>query len=107
VNEAALRAKTKSREGKRAVEMPGLWKEWKAKSRLPTLSTSPLEISPTAGEISTFPQLRRRRRMETCKTQSRFFTFPTATDSLSLKAKKQGRGTGFALRPAAGAPRPA
>src|SRR3989442_14151216 len=86
--------------------MPGLWKEWKAKSRLPTLSTSPLEISPTAGEIPTFPQLRRRRRMETCKTQSRFFTFPTATDSLSLKAKKQGRGTGFALRSAAGEARP-
>src|SRR2546430_13161400 len=50
------------RSRKRAVEMPGLWKEWKAKNRLPTLSTSPLEISPTAGELPTFPQLRRRRR---------------------------------------------
>src|SRR5664280_3584121 len=39
--------------------MPGLWKAWKAKGRLPTLSTSPLEISPRAGEIPTFPQLRR------------------------------------------------
>src|SRR5712692_9155041 len=39
--------------------MPGLWKEWKAKGRLPTLSTSPLGISPKAGEIPTFPQLRR------------------------------------------------
>ncbi len=39
--------------------MPGLWKAWKAKGRLPTLSTSPLEISPKAGEIPTFPQLRR------------------------------------------------
>jgi len=29
--------------------MPGLWKAWKAKSRLPTLSTSPLEISPKDG----------------------------------------------------------
>src|ERR1044071_7752548 len=29
----------------------GLWKAWKAKSRLPPLSTSPLEISPTEGEI--------------------------------------------------------
>ena len=44
----------------RAVEMPGLWKAWKAKSRLPNLSTSPLEILPRAGKISTFPQLRRR-----------------------------------------------
>jgi hypothetical protein len=58
------------------VEMPGLWKAWKAKSRLPPLSTSPLEISPKAGDIPTFPQLRRRRRMEKCKTKSRFFTFP-------------------------------
>lgn len=40
-----------------AVEMAGLWKAWKAKSRLPTLSTSPLEIPPKGGEISTFPQL--------------------------------------------------
>jgi hypothetical protein len=52
-------AKTKQPAEKRAVEMAGLWKEWKAKSRLPTLSTSPLEISPRAGEIPTFPQLRR------------------------------------------------
>ena len=42
-----------------AAEMPGLWKAWNAKGRLPTLSTSPLEISPKGGVISTFPQLRR------------------------------------------------
>ena len=35
--------------------MTGLWKAWKAKNRLPPLSTSPLEISPTAGEIPTLP----------------------------------------------------
>ncbi|MCZ2074624.1 MAG: hypothetical protein LC130_06440 [Bryobacterales bacterium] len=40
------------------MEMPALWKEWKAKGRLPTLSTSPLGISPTADEIPTFPQRR-------------------------------------------------
>lgn len=40
--------------------MPGPWKAWKAKIRLPTLSTSPLEISPKAGKIPTFPPLRRR-----------------------------------------------
>src|ERR1035441_2111375 len=39
--------------------MPGLWKAWKAKSRLPPLSTSPLEISPKGGAVPTFPQLRR------------------------------------------------
>jgi hypothetical protein len=47
-------------EQKRAVEMPGLWKAWKAKGRLPPLATSPLEISPKGGAIPTFPQLRRR-----------------------------------------------
>src|SRR5213595_140285 len=35
------------------------------------------------------------------------FHVPTATDPRSPKTKKHGRGTGFALRPAAGAPRPA
>jgi len=38
-----------------AVEMPGLWKAWKAKSRLPTLSTSPLEITPKGGRDSHIP----------------------------------------------------
>src|SRR5215467_9980771 len=60
---------------KRAVEMPGLWKAWKAKSRLPTLSTSPLEISPKGGEISTFPQPRRSG-PEKWKTQKQVFHFP-------------------------------
>jgi hypothetical protein len=36
---------------KRAVEMPGLWKARKAKSRISTLSTRPLGISPETGEI--------------------------------------------------------
>jgi hypothetical protein len=75
--------------------MPGLWKVWEAKGRLPTLSTSPLEISPTAGEISTFPQLRPRRRMEKWKTKSRFPTFPPPRFHC-LKNKKTTRA-GFAL----------
>jgi hypothetical protein len=75
--------------------MPGLWKAWKAKGRLPTLSTSPLEISPTAGEISTFPQLRPRRRMEKWKTKSRFPTFPPPRFHC-LKNKKNHAG---GLRP--------
>src|ERR1035441_5837949 len=58
------------------VENQALWKAWKAKSRLPPLSTSPLEISPKGGAIPTFPQLRRRGRMEKWKTKSRFPTFP-------------------------------
>jgi len=56
--------------------MPRLWKGWKAKGRLPPLSTSRLGISQKAGEIPTFPQLRRRRRLQKWKTKSRFSTFP-------------------------------
>lgn len=59
-----------------AVEMPGLWKAWKAKRRLPTLPTSPLEIPPNGGGIPTFPQLRRSG-PEKWKTKTRFSTFPS------------------------------
>jgi hypothetical protein len=83
--------------------MPGLWKAWKAKSRLPTLSTSPLGISPRAGEIPTFPQRRRRRRMEKWKTKSRFPTFPPPRLlALSNQRTKPGGG----LRPPPGVARP-
>src|SRR5947207_9583937 len=77
--------------------MPGLWKAWKAKDRLPTLPTSPLEISPKTGEIPTFPQLRRRRRMGKWKTKSRFPTFPPPR-FLSLPKNETARRAGFALR---------
>jgi len=80
------------------MEMPGLWKAWKAKTGLPTLSTSPLGISPKASEIPTFPQLRRRGRMEKWKTKSRFSTFPPPR-FVSLKTKKPAQA-GFA-QPAA------
>src|SRR5215472_6676393 len=55
--------------------MPELWKAWKAKSRLPTLSTSSLEISPKASEISTFPtaQAKRSGKLE---NQKQVFHFP-------------------------------
>ena len=80
-----------NRKAKRAVEMPGLWKGWKAKGRLPTLSTIPLEISPMAGEIPTFPRFRRRGRMEKWKTKGRFPTFPPPRGHLS-KNKTNGGG---------------
>ena len=86
------------------MEMPGLWKAWKAKNRLPPFSTSPLEISPKGGEILTFPQLRRRGWMEKWKTKSRFPTFPPPRMYMEIK-NKTGPRAGFALRSAAGAPR--
>src|ERR1039457_5791509 len=76
--------------------MPGLWKAWKAKGRLPPLSTSPLGISPKAGEIPTFPQLRRRRRMGKWKTKSRFPAFPPPPDLFLSKQKSRAAG---GLRP--------
>jgi hypothetical protein len=77
--------------------MAGVWKAWKAKGRLPLFPRAPLEISPTAGEIPTFPQPRRRRRMEKWKTKDRFSTFPPPR-FLYLKKKNTGARAGFALR---------
>src|SRR5437667_3446049 len=77
--------------------MPGLWKAWKAKGRLPTLSTSPLEISPTAGEIPTFPQRRRRGRWKSGKPKTGFPRSHRPDSSLS-KPKQKPKPNG-GLRP--------
>jgi hypothetical protein len=76
--------------------MPGLWKEWKAKGRLPTLPTSPSEISPKTGEIPTFPQPRRRGPDGKVENQKQVSHFPTA--SIPLSTKEQNRSAG-GLRP--------
>lgn len=89
-------------EPRKAVEMTGLWKGWKANNRLSTLSTSPLEISPSAGEIPTFPQLRRRERMEKCKTKYGFPTFPPH-EFPSLKPTRPRRARASPLRSVDGA----
>jgi hypothetical protein len=68
---------------KRAVEMPGLWKAWKAKNRLPTLSTSPLEISPKGGEIPTFPAAPTTTADGKVENQKQVSHFPTASIPLS------------------------
>ena len=88
---------------KRAVEMTGLWKAWKAKNRLPPLSTSPLEISPRAR----FPHSHSSGDEADGKVenQQQVSHFPIA-QSLSLKAKKTTTSSG-GLSPSAraGAPR--
>ena len=56
--------------------MPGLWKEWKAQQRLPTLSTSSLEISPNPRRDSHIPTAPATRAVEKWKTPKRFSTFP-------------------------------
>ena len=80
-----------------AVEMPGLWKAWKAKGGLSALSTSPLEISPKAGEIPTFPQPRRSG-LEKWKTKSRFSTFPPPLRDHDCGSFSQNRRRGAARR---------
>jgi hypothetical protein len=56
---------------------------------------SPLEISPKAGEIFTFPQLRRLRRGKV-ENQRQVSHFPTAFSYVRKPNEKQ---VGFALRP--------
>ncbi len=69
----------------------GLWKAWKAKSRLPPLSTSPLEISPKDGGIPTFPQLRRRGGWKSGKPKAGFPLSHRPEFSFSQN-KTRGRG---------------
>src|SRR5450755_1083305 len=68
--------------------MAGLWKAWKTKSRFPTLPTSPLEISPKAGGIPTFPQLRRRGGWKSGKPRA---GFPLSHRPWFLSLKKKRR----------------
>jgi hypothetical protein len=86
------------------VEMPGLWKAWKAKSRLPPLSTSPLEISPKGRRdfhISTAPATRADGKVENQKQVSHF---PTATNVYGSQEKNRAAG---GLRPPPGGGRSA
>jgi len=59
---------------------------------------SPLEISPRAGEIPTFPQLRRKQADGKVENQKQVSHFPTATNPF-LPEPKTGPRAGFALRP--------
>ena len=56
-NEHAAGVKPKN-SAKKSCGNAGPVESVESPKRLPPLSTSPLEISPKAGEISTFPQLR-------------------------------------------------
>src|SRR5437867_1437847 len=62
----------------------------------------PLEISPRAGEIPTFPQLRRRGGWKSGKPKT---GFPLSHRHPFLAKRKRRSRAGFALRPAAGASR--
>src|SRR5262245_53764903 len=77
------------------MEMPGLWKGWKAKSRLPTLSTSPLEISPTAAR---FPHSHSSDDEGGWKSGKPKAGFPPFHRPESLFQISRRRRSGFALR---------
>ena len=82
--------------------MAGLWKAWKAKSRLPPLSTSPLEISPERrrdSHISTAPATRRK---EKWKTKNRFPTFPPPRMYMEEHKNKNRAAGGLRPPPAGG-----
>jgi hypothetical protein len=55
--------------------MPELWKAWKAKSRLPTLSTSSLEISPKGVRDFHIPTAQAKRSGKV-ENQKQVFHFP-------------------------------
>jgi hypothetical protein len=70
----------------------GCGKRGKPKAGFPLFPRAPWQSRQKAGEIPTFPQLRRRGRMGKWKTKSRFPTFPPPRIYTDLKNKKPGRG---------------
>ena len=83
--------------------MAGLWKAWKAKGRLPTLPTSPLEISPKGWRDSHIPTAPATKADGKVENQKQVSHFPTASIPLSRKNKSDAEA--FGLRPS-GAWRP-
>ena len=83
-----------------------LWK-WRrvesgeSKNRLPPLPTTPWK-SRRRREIPTFPQLRRRRRLQKWKTKTRFSTFPPPR--LPFMKRGNHQRAGYRPRPRGGAP---
>ena len=82
--------------------MTGLWKPWKAKSRLPPVSTGPWK---SRQEQARFPHFHSSGDESDGKVenQKQVSHFPTAIPF--SQDEKDRRRAGFALRPAAGASR--
>jgi hypothetical protein len=92
-------SKQNTRRDKRAVEMPGLWKAWKAKSRLPPLSTAPWKSRQEQARFPHFHSSGGKQADGKVENQKQVSHFPTATNPLS-----PGRNTRAAggLRPPPG-----
>jgi hypothetical protein len=76
---------------KRAVEMPGLWKAWKAKSRLPPLSTAPWKSRQEQARFPHFHSSGGKQADGKVENQKQVSHFPTATNPFSPE-RKPGRG---------------
>jgi hypothetical protein len=72
--------------------MTGLWKEWKAESRLPTLSTSPLGNLANSRRDSHIPTAPTTKADGKVENQEQVSHFPTATISPISKKKNQSAG---------------
>jgi hypothetical protein len=80
--------------------MPGLWKAWKAKGRLPPLSTSPLGISRRDSHIPTAPATKADGKVG---NQKQVFHFPTAPNIyMSKKQTTKLQWAGFRPPPGGG-----
>jgi hypothetical protein len=62
--------------------MPGLWKAWKANTRLPTSFHEPLGNPARTRRDSHIPTAPATRAVGKVENQNQVFHFPTATDSL-------------------------
>ena len=87
-------------DGVRAVEMPGLWKAWKAKSASHSFHEplGNLAEGKRDSHIPTAPATRADGKVE---NQKQVFHFPTATNPSLSKQENTAARAGFALRPAA------
>jgi hypothetical protein len=85
----------KNKRRKRAVEMTGLWKPWKAKSRLPPVSTGPWKSRQGQARFPHFHSSGGKQADGKVENQKQVSHFPTATNPFS---RNQNRATG-GLRP--------
>src|SRR6478672_8426051 len=81
---------------KRAVEMAGLWKAWKAKSRLPPLSTAPWKSRQKQARFPHFHSSDGKQADGKVENQKQVSHFPTATNPFF---RKENQGPPGGLRP--------
>jgi hypothetical protein len=98
-------SKTKNTSGQESCGNAGAVESVESQKQASPSFHSPLEISPTTGEIPTFPQLRREAGGWKSGKPKAGFPLSHRHESLISRNQKPGPRAGFALRPAAGASR--